>query len=396
MREFIDRLGLNSQGRSAFVFVVLIGYLVGVLTASPSLSLSKIVISAILTIAYLYVGFNDDAYFSRYQTTLAKAFYFIILLTFSLTIQFMIGPGSSWLITLPIVTLAIHHLSALWRWVVYISILAGFGLPLAQIVGWQEAVLFTLIFSPAILFVVVFSRMVISAEEAKEEAEQLATQLEEANKQLAAYATQAEELAISNERNRIAREIHDNLGHYLTVVHVQIEAAKSVMDHDPVRAQDALSKALTLTEEGLQGVRQSISALREDPLATRPLPEAIQALVDETKHTGIDTHFSIQGKYTQEEAKTELTLYRAVQEGLTNVRKHAQASKITVVLSYTLPESIQLTITDNGKGSVHPPKPGFGLLGIQERVNLLDGTFQITTNSGEGFRLALDLPRISF
>ncbi len=392
MRKFIHKLGLNSQGRITFMVVVVIGYVVGVLTGFQDLSVATIVISAVLTLAYLYMGFNDELFFARYRSNLATAVYFVIILTLALTIQLLLGPGGSWLISLPIAGLAVQYISGLGRWVVYLLIIAGIAVPLGINVGWMESFFFTLTFSPAIVFVVVFTRLVIAAEEAQHEAEQLAAQLEEANKQLAAYATQAEELATTKERNRLAREIHDNLGHYLTVVNVQIKAAKAIMTSNPDKAQDALSKAQTLTEEGLSAVRQSVAALREDPLGERPLPAAIQDLLLETQNSGIVAEFELRGEYTPQDSKTELTLYRAVQEGLTNVRKHAHASRVDVTLDYSSPQFTQLIIADNGVGADRTATGGFGLLGIQERVTLLGGGFQVTTNPGEGFGFTLTLP----
>lgn len=133
---------------------------------------------------------------------------------------------------------------------------------------------------------------------ARRYAEELTADLETANRQLSAYALQAEELATTQERNRLAREIHDNLGHYLTVVNVQIAAAKVLLAADPQRALDALDKAQTLTQEGLGAVRQSVAALRESPLGKRPLPEAISALVTESNNAGIVTELVVRGTPT--------------------------------------------------------------------------------------------------
>jgi signal transduction histidine kinase len=232
--------------------------------------------------------------------------------------------------------------------------------------------------------------MRLKEREARERAERLMLELEGANVKLAAYATQAEELAMTEERNRLAREIHDNLGHFLTIVNVQIEAARVVMDSNPDRALDALDKAQELTLKGLARVRESVATLRESPVSNRPLSEAIAALVEDAKSGGIVTEFVVSGEEFALDQKVALALYRAVQEGLTNVRKHARASRIDVLLDYQR-SRVRLEVRDNGVGATETTG-GFGLLGIQERMRLLGGSLNTLTSVGRGFRLVASVP----
>ncbi len=155
----------------------------------------------------------------------------------------------------------------------------------------SEAIVFSFTFIPAVFFVVVFTHLRLNEKRAREEAERLTAELERANRQLAAYAMQVEEMATTQERNRLAREIHDNLGHYLTVVNVQIEAARAVLAANPARAQDALAKAQKLTREGLTAVRQSVSTWRESPLDNQSLADAILGLTAEIRQAGIVAEF---------------------------------------------------------------------------------------------------------
>jgi signal transduction histidine kinase len=232
--------------------------------------------------------------------------------------------------------------------------------------------------------------MRLNEQQARERAEQLMAELEDANAQLAAYATQAEELAMTQERNRLAREIHDNLGHTLTIVNVQIEAAKVMMDSDPGRALDAMNKAQELTQKGLNRVRESVTALRESPVSNRPLAEAIASLVKEAQSTGLVTEFKVAGEPQALENKVALALYRAAQEGLTNVCRHARASRVDVLLDFQ-PDEVRLEVRDNGVGAAETTG-GFGLLGIRERVQLLGGRLEINTGVGKGFCLAASVP----
>ncbi len=264
--------------------------------------------------------------------------------------------------------------------------------PFARAGQWEQAYFYALTLIPAILFVVVFTRLVDSEERARLAAEALTAELEEANQQLAAYAARVAELARTEERNRMAREIHDNLGHYLTVANVQIRAAQAVMADDPQKALAALDKAQRLTQDGLAAVRQSVSALRESPLSGRSLAEAIRLLVEEMESSGLSASFTLRGETLALDPKTELTLYRAAQEGLTNVRRHAKATQVDLVLDYSAGSQVALGIADNGVGRTAVTAEGYGLLGMQERAEMLGGQMQVESTPGDGFLLAISLP----
>ncbi len=224
------------------------------------------------------------------------AVYFIIQLALLIAIHWLIGPGGIWLVSLPLAAQAVQYLTGIWRWVIYAALLFGLMVPLIfRYDQGESAIYFAVSVAPAILFVVVFTNLGVNERKARLQAEELSADLEAANQQLSAYAIQVEELATIEERNRLAREIHDNLGHYLTVVNVQIGAAKVLMDKDPSKAKDALDKAQNLTQEGLKAVRQSVAALRESPVGQRPLSEAISLLTETTTQAGIVTEFSVTG-----------------------------------------------------------------------------------------------------
>ncbi len=200
----------------------------------------------------------------------------------------------------------------------------------------------------------------------------------------------AEDLAVTKERNRMAREIHDGLGHYLTVVNVQLEAARALVHSDPARAEAALGKAQKMAQEGLADVRRSVTALRESPVAERSVTDALAELVAASNAAGVATTLHVVHEPRPVPPKAALTLYRASQEALTNIRKHAAATEATMTLAFE-PDRVDLTVADNGAGSDRPGA-GFGLLGIRERVQLLNGTFDVRTAVGQGFVLALSVP----
>lgn len=212
------------------------------------------------------------------------------------------------------------------------------------------------------------------------------------NRTLVRYAAEAEELATLRERNRLAREIHDNLGHYLTTVNMQIEAGLALLERDPARARDVLTKAQTLTREGLGEVRRSIQALRANPLEGRALPDALLLLVEEHRAAGYPLIYDVQGQAQTASPAIESALYRAAQEGLTNIRKYAGSAQAHLCLDYRTPQRMILTLHDNGAGSASTDG-GYGLIGMRERAALLGGTLTVQTAPGQGFHLSMELPR---
>jgi len=388
-------LDVETQSRLSILIVVVIGYLVTFMGAFSSDgytgTLSETIVAVLLGVVYVLLGWHDDAFFARISGRGAVGLYFTVQIALIFAIQWLIGPGAVWLVSLPLAAMAVQRLSALWRWVVYLAILGGLFVSLGfRYQQWESAMLFAISVSPAIFFVVVFTQQGVRERNARYHAEELRNDLEIANRQLSAYALQVEEMAIVQERNRLAREIHDNLGHYLTVVNVQIAAAKVLLGTDPVRALEALDKAQALTQEGLGAVRQSVAALRESPLGNRSLPDALADLVRESNNTGIVTELSIQGSPRPLTAAEQLNLYRVAQEGLTNIRKHARASRADLTLAFW-PDHVCLTIVDNGLGSAGSGV-GFGLLGIRERVHSLGGDVTVETAVNQGFSLTATIP----
>lgn len=300
--------------------------------------------------------------------------------------------GAIWVMILPV---AAQSLAYSWAFTAVISLILLGLIWLAYLGGqsFQDTILDLLSIGASMLFTLIFTSIAVRESAARSQVQRLAIDLRQANHRLAEYAAQAEELATMRERNRVAREIHDNLGHYLTVVNVQIEAAKTIMLTQPEKAQNALDKAQNLTQEGLAAVRHSVSALRESPLANQTLAEALGQLAKEARESGLVTELLITGEAAERDPKVELTLYRAVQEGLTNVRKHARASRVDITLSYG-PQETVLTLQDNGLGAdlAHKSSSSFGLVGIEERVNLLNGRMQITTAPQQGFQFTISLP----
>jgi signal transduction histidine kinase len=385
---------LDRQGRLLFVFMVIVGYIVTCAFNSANnrrLTDDELFLGILLGVIYLLLGLNHHVVFDLLPPGWADLLFFSVQCSLVFFIGLVFGIGGNVLIGVPLVGFAVERLKPWQRLVVYVALDAAVVLPFGlRYETWTSALINGITLSVVIMFLAVFAQMRLNEQQARERTEQLMAELEKANVQLAAYATQAEELAMTQERNRLAREIHDNLGHYLTIVNVQIEAAKVVMDSDPGRALDAMNKAQELAQKGLTRVRESVAALRESPVSNRPLGEAIASLVQETQSSGIVTEFKVVGEPQALENNVALALYRAAQEGLTNVRKHARASRVDVLLDFR-PGEVRLEVKDNGVGAAETTG-GFGLLGVRERMQLLGGRLEISTGVGRGFCLTTSVP----
>lgn len=384
----------QQQWRTLLIFMVVVGYIATFATAAggnTSFSALQIVVGVLFGIAYLILGMFDAELLGRFGENTRNIIFFGVQSSLVFGIGMLLGPGGNWLIGLPLAGIAVERLSPRWRWLMYGTVLVVIVLPIGYYSTWGTALMNGGIISTAIFFVVMFTQLRLNEQEARVKAEELAHKLEVANHQLAEYASQAEELAATQERNRLAREIHDNLGHYLTIVNVQIEAAKVTCESEPARALEALGKAQELAKKGLTSVRESVAALRVSPVEDRSIDEAIGELIEETKAFGIPTEFKTLGNIKPIESKSALALYRVVQEGLTNVRKHASASHVEVELDFSQAEVIRLTLKDDGVGAADTDG-GFGLIGLRERVQLLGGEFRIHTQPGKGFRIEVTLP----
>jgi signal transduction histidine kinase len=198
-----------------------------------------------------------------------------------------------------------------------------------------------------------------------------------ANQRIRSYALKAEENGSLQERNRIAREIHDSLGHSLTALNLHLEMALKLAQIQPERSRQVLTEAKRLGSTALNDVRQSVSALRSDPLEKLDLLVAINKLADEfqlSNHVRPKCYLDVPPNLPQPIATT---IYRIVQEALTNISKYAQASEVIIEIQI-LNSELKLQIVDNGCGFiVNNNMTGFGLQGMRERILSLHGKFEI-------------------
>ncbi|MDT0567690.1 sensor histidine kinase [Streptomyces sp. DSM 3412] len=205
------------------------------------------------------------------------------------------------------------------------------------------------------------------------------------------YAAQVAELSAATERNRLARDIHDSLGHHLTAMSVQLEMASEFRALDPDAAQQALNEARRSVRLALVDVRQSVRTLRGET----PHPTLSTALAGLAHGGEARPRVTVEVSGDQDGyGAPELTaLYRAAQEGVTNARRHARATRVSVVL-HLAEDVARLLVTDDGRGfAPDAATAGVGLLGMRERVHLVAGRVDIDSGPGTGTRLTVTVPR---
>lgn len=200
------------------------------------------------------------------------------------------------------------------------------------------------------------------------------------------------EIGAINERNRLARDIHDTIAQGLAAIALQLETADALLDSEGEREkiQATIQRALSLTRINLEEARRSVLDLRAVPLENRNLPDAIRDLLNEFS---ITTQFDIVGSCPPLPNRIATPLYRIAQEALNNVQQHAQATRIDVQLILT-PERIRLVVEDDGVGfSLHDiSEKRFGLIGLRERTRLLDGRVDIASTPERGTIIEVTIP----
>ncbi|BAY50268.1 response regulator receiver sensor signal transduction histidine kinase (plasmid) [Scytonema sp. HK-05] len=222
----------------------------------------------------------------------------------------------------------------------------------------------------------------------------LQAQLLKALEQERALNQRIEEMASLEERNRIARDIHDSLGHALVALNIHMETALTLWEDDPHKAYKFLVVAKELGSEALEAVHQSVSAIKSEPLQGQSLEEAIAELAKVFhRTTGIEPECHINLSHPLSNS-LKLVVYRIIQEGLTNICKYAAATAVQIHLQTTTSDLV-LMLEDNGKGfRVNENRTRFGLQGMRERTTALGGQLEIASELGAGCRITATLPRL--
>jgi signal transduction histidine kinase len=200
---------------------------------------------------------------------------------------------------------------------------------------------------------------------------------------------------VAEERARLARELHDVVGHSVSVMTVQASAVRRLLRPDQEKEREALEVVEQTGRQALAEMRRLVGVLRrpeEAPaLAPQPSLEHIEKLVAHVRESGLPVELRVEGEPAQLPAGVDLTAYRLVQEGLTNALKHARADQALVLVRYGDGE-IELEVADNGTGGGDGSGGGHGLVGMRERVAVYGGELEAAPRPEGGFRLKARLP----
>lgn len=250
-----------------------------------------------------------------------------------------------------------------------------------------------------LFFTLLLARAMSQAIQAQQKLTGLLTSLELSHSQLKQYSTRVAELAATEERNHLARDIHDSLGHHLAAINIQLEKANAYRERDPNRAYKAVNHAQRTVQDALKDVRESVSSLRQ---GSKPFlfEEALKNLIQRMHHSELEISLKQSGDSSRYTRLKLMTLYRVIQEGLTNVHKHAGANQVAIALDFG-EQHVSLDLTDNGAGfdvtawQLRKSEQNTqGLIGLQERLSLVGGTFDINSRP-QGTSLTASIPQFN-
>jgi signal transduction histidine kinase len=249
----------------------------------------------------------------------------------------------------------------------------------------QSLISNTILFGLTLTFVLLLVNALVSERQGRRK-------LALAHEQLYQYSLQIEDQATLQERARIAREIHDSLGHLLTAQSIQLENAFVLFKSNLVEAKTYLQDGRRLGADALAELRQAISVLRSDPLRNRTLEAAISDLVNDfIAITGVSPDWEIKLNSSLP-TSIQVAIYRIVEEALTNIYKYSHATQVIIKLEMHS-ETLHLQIEDNGIGfSIEQNRSGFGLHGMRERAESLGGELRITSQLNAGCLITAYFP----
>ena len=250
-------------------------------------------------------------------------------------------------------------------------------------------ILSTLTLINIFLFIFYMVIMALAQVSEKERIMVLNNELKAANIKLEEYASESARMAETRERNRLAREIHDTLGHSLTGIITGIEACIMLMDVAPEATKEQLKAIAEVARTGIDDVRHSVKALHADALETMDLEDALVKLIDSaTRSTGVQITYRFRVDLNHFNQDEEDVVYRVVQESITNAIRHGGASKIHLEI-YSDEGELHIIVTDNGKGC-SSVTPGFGLHHMKERIEMLGG--RLDYSGSDGFMIHAIMP----
>jgi signal transduction histidine kinase len=262
--------------------------------------------------------------------------------------------------------------------------------------GLNEGLPLVLTTTVAVFMIGSWLALISHAETSKQETQALLTELQDAHRQLQLYTAQAEELAVLEDRNRLARNLHDSVSQTIFSMRLTAETARLLLEQDQAKAVEQLSRLQELSESALAAMRALIHELRPTAIAEQGLIPALRRLLTllQRQH-GLSTTFNVKGEPDLSDEQAD-QIYRIVQEGLNNVVKHARIDRAAVTARFEK-EHLVLQIEDRGRGfdpeRIKANSESIGLSSMRERVESLGGTLRIVSSPDQGTRITVEVGR---
>ncbi len=385
-------IGTGGSADLAFAIVVLASYF-AMFSALKTPNIFRLSVMVLLGIAYISIGIYGYSFCLRRNRSQLTILYFLVQVILGSMIVFLgEGSGFSAILLLPLAGHAVVLTSGYWLYFLNGVIVLGYVFAVRAYSGSWSDVMSTL---PAIIagliYIMIFTQMALDEENSRQKAEKLYEELEVANIRLLKYANEIEEMATIQERNRLAREIHDGLGHYLTTILIQLQAAEAILPKDREKALESIRKACSQSKLALIDVRQSVSAFRFDDLKPEEVDQMLLRALKPCEWIGIQSAYREIGDKKPLSGIVLSTLFRIAQETVNNTCKYSGAKNYIFTVNYNQEDKMRILIDDDGVGAENF-EGGFGLIGLRERIELLNGELFIKSTKDEGFHLEIILP----
>ncbi len=264
--------------------------------------------------------------------------------------------------------------------------------------GWLEALPFILLYGSSYFFVGSYASVTAQADAARRESQTLLAELQTAHRQLQVYAAQAEELAVTKERNHLARELHDSVTQTIFSITLTAKSARILLERNPAQVVTQLDHLQELAQSALAEMRALIFQLRPAPIEEGGLAAALRHHAAALKsRDGLTVALQVEGEQRLL-PEQETQLFRIVQEALNNVVKHAHTDEVMVKLMLHA-DRVSLLVEDHGPGfdaaMLEPDRKTLGLSSMRERAEMMGGSFVVESRPGEGVRIRVEVPQNS-